>query len=130
MRKALLFNEQDSCISPVQTEDLGQHSRGQSTTKYTVQVGHFQPVQVHILTRCKKSSGHLKTIFLRSTNLGISDTFLRDQFSVTPKGICGTLVKEKKFPEMRPLLLTVMVTVHKGASQNTAMLASAALHKK
>lgn len=36
---------------------------------------------------------------------------------MTPKGICGTLVKEKKFPEMRPFLLTAMVTVHKGASQ-------------
>lgn len=31
---------------------------------------------------------------------------------------------------MRPFLLTVMVTVHKRASQKTAMLASAALHKK
>lgn len=53
-----------------------------------------------------------------------------DQLHVTPKGICGTLVKEKKIPEMRPFLLTVMVTVHKRASQKTAMLASAALHKK
>jgi len=91
---------------------------------------HSQPAQVHVSTRCKVSSGHLKTIFLRSTGLGISDTFLRDQFSVTPKGICGTLVKEKKFPEMRPFLLAVMVTVHEGASQKTAMLASAALRTK
>lgn len=65
----------------------------------------------------KKAFWLFEANFLRSTALGISDAFSRGQFRVTPKGICGTLVKEKKFPEMRPFLLTAMVTVHKGASQ-------------
>lgn len=73
------------------------------------------------LTPGTKSSGRLKTNCIRCTDLGISDTFLRDRFSVTPKGICGTLVKEKKFPEMRAFLPRGMATVHGGASQRPAL---------
>lgn len=88
-----------------------------ATTELTLQLGHFQPAQVHILTWCKRSLLVVWSQFLRSTALGISDAFSRGRFRVTPKGICGTLLKEKKFPEMPPFLLTAMVTVHKGASQ-------------
>lgn len=117
LHKAFPIHPQAPCGCPAQTQHLGQHSRGYSTMEFTLQLGHFQPAQVHILTQCKKSLLVVWSQFLRSTALGISDAFSRGQFRVTPKGICGTLVKEKKFPEMRPFLLTAMVTVHKGASQ-------------
>lgn len=70
----------------------------------------------HFDMMLKKPSGCLKPISKIHCSI-ISDAFSRGRFGVTPKGICGTLVKEKKFPEMPPFLLTAMVTVHKGASQ-------------
>lgn len=40
----------------------------------------------------------------------------------------GLWLRKNKFPEMRPFLLTAMVTVHKRSKPRTATLASAALH--
>lgn len=73
------------------------------------------------LTPGKKSSGRLKTNSIRSTDLGISDTFFKRPIQRDTKGICGTLVKEKKFPETRAFLPRGMVTVHDGASQKPAL---------
>lgn len=50
LHKAFPIQPQALCGSPAQTQHPGQHSRGSATMESTLQLGHFQPAQVHILT--------------------------------------------------------------------------------
>lgn len=50
LHKAFPIHPQGPCGSPARTQRPGQHSRGQTTMELTLQLGHFQPAQVHILT--------------------------------------------------------------------------------